>query len=94
MVESFRSAALVEVDGEVKSFGVLRYITEAVLYITGGVSRAAQIDVLISQAIKDSRSLESKQIYVFVEDEKLIGLLEKRYKFRKPKATTLILDLE
>src|SRR5678815_4773918 len=81
LVETFRTAAVTEDNGGVKSFSITRFILEGVIYLGGRKrDKAKSLDLIISQAISDAKELGEDQVYVFADDPKFASILEKRYK--------------
>lgn len=94
LVDRFETSAVVQSGPDIKGFGVTRTLIEAVLYCDGSVrDRAATLELLLGQAINDSRSRKFNQLYVFVEDNpKFETILTERYGFKKAKGTCLLLE--
>lgn len=93
--DKFKEAAVIEKDGSIISFGVVRYIMEALLYCEGSDrDKVESLKQLIRQAKTDAISNSSDSIYVFAETEEFAKILEKHFSFRKCSGIPMILELK
>jgi hypothetical protein len=93
--DKFEAAAVVECQGNVVAFGVLRTDAEAILYCKGTVrEKSKSLIKLMAKAIEDAKALGHNDIYLFAWDEKFADILVKHFGFRRAKGIPLILDLE
>lgn len=93
--EKFENAAVVEYRGQVMAFGILRSILEAVI-VTCGTPRqiVEQTELLVGQAMVDTRELNQSEIHAFVERDSFARLLSKKYGFKPPVGQALVLKME
>lgn len=91
--DKFETAGVIEQDGEITAFAVLRVFVEALLYCDEHTKLLA-IKKLIDAAKIDAQRMGHQAIYAFIQDDKFCDILIKRYGFRKVLGTPVILDLE
>lgn len=93
--DKFVEAAVIEKDKEVISFGVVRYILEALLYTDGSDrDKVESLKQLIRQAKTDAISHNADSLYVFAQDEEFANILEKHFGFRKLTSIPMILEMK
>jgi hypothetical protein len=90
----FVHAAVIEKDDNVISFGVIRYIMEALLYADGSDrDKVESLKQLIRKAKSDAISAKTDAIYTFAESEEFAAILEKHFGFRRLTSIPLIMEL-
>jgi hypothetical protein len=91
---SFVDAAVIEKNDEIISFGVIRYIMEALLYTSGSDrDKVESLKKLIRQAKTDAISKNVDSFYVFAKDEEFAKILEKHFGFRRLASIPMIMEL-
>ena len=89
----FAEAAVIEKDDKIISFGVIRYILEALLYSSGSDrDKVESLKLLIEQSIKDAKK-KNEDIYLFAENEEFARVLERHFGFRRLKSIPMMLEI-
>lgn len=92
---NFADAAVIEKNNEIVSFGVTRYILEALLYADGSDrDKVESLKALIRQAKTDAITRDSDSIYVFAQDEQFARILERHFSFRRLISIPMILEIK
>lgn len=93
--DRYAHAAVIEKNDSIISFGVLRYILEALLYCDGSDrEKIESLKFLIRQAKTDAIESNADSIYVFAQNEEFANILEKHFGFRKCSSIPMILELK
>lgn len=91
--DKFEDAAVIEKNGDIISFGVVRYNLEAIFVGIGGPrDKVESLKMLIPKAIMDARKRGLSDLYVFAQDKEFSKILVKHFGFREAKGVPLILD--
>jgi hypothetical protein len=92
----FYHAAVIEKDGKIVAFGVLRSILEGMMIVTGSPRQVIECTtMLMNQAKVDSKGLKFDQIYTFVEKDETFGrVLTEVCGMREFPGKFFVLDLE
>jgi N-acetylglutamate synthase-like GNAT family acetyltransferase len=91
----FHSAAVVEKEGDILAFGVVRPIAEVFMVCRGSPRKVIQsTGELLKIGIHDARSMGYKQVYAFIEKDETFGrVLTELYGFREFPGKFYVLDL-
>lgn len=87
--------AVIEHEGKVVAFGVLKLIAEAILVIDHSLStkiRGEALTLLIQEAVKEASKKKLLEVQAVCEP-KFASVMKKHYGFQKLVGETLILDL-
>lgn len=92
--QKFVDAAVVEKEDAIVSFGVMRYIMEALLYADGtDRDKVESLKQLIRQAKTDAFNRNVDSFYVFAQSEEFASILEKHFGFRRLTSIPMIMEL-
>lgn len=92
--ESFVSSAVVELNGKIVSFGVIRNHCELLFYGTGRFrDRAGSLNELMEQAFKECKESGIEQVYVYAQDENFALVLERKFGFSRSPFIPMFKDL-
>lgn len=91
----FSDAIVVESEKKVIAFGVIRFICEAIILVSGRQrDKAKCIEALLQQGIEDARKRKVDQLHCFVVDPMFSKILKNKFGFRQVIGEALVLDLE
>lgn len=81
---------------EVMGFGVVKVLAEAIMILELEESKEHRLEglqLLMDEAIRACREAKISQLHVFVKDENLSRLLQRKYAFIPVKDQTLVLEI-
>jgi hypothetical protein len=90
------TSAVVENDGKVVGFGLVKVLAEAIMVLDLDVSvpdRLTAMQMLMDEAIRACKDYGIEQLHVFVKDERLSRLLQNKYAFSKVSDEVLVLGV-
>lgn len=87
---------VVRQNGVMLGAGHLHPIVESIMLLDPNVSRLSRvmaIDLMMKQAILDSKSLGLHEVHAWVKEPEFLSYLKKRYGHEEPRGTSLVLRI-
>lgn len=93
---SIVDGVIVDEDGDIVSFGIVKPMAEATFLTNPKFSKRARVeamDIMLKIAFERSREFGVKQLHVFCDDVRLARMLTKHYDFLNDNSIVLVKNL-